>query len=61
MICYNCLKVYPLSDTVPVQLTDDKGKTLKSVCICESCAKEFIKAIIKGYLTKDTDKIERLL
>lgn len=60
MICFNCLKVYPLSDTVQAQLTDDKGKTLKTVCICESCAKEFIKAIINGYF-KDSDKIERLL
>ena len=61
MICYNCLKVFPLSDSVSLQLTDDKGKTCKTVCICESCGKEFIKAIIKGILSNNIEKIERLL
>lgn len=49
MICYNCNLIFPLDEIAVLNLQDKNGNILKKVCVCQSCAKKLIIAIIKAY------------
>lgn len=49
MICYNCNIVFPLEEIAVFNLKDQDENIIKKVCLCQSCAKKFIFAIVKAY------------
>ena len=49
MICYNCNLVFPLEESAVFNLQDKNENTIKTVCLCQSCAKKLIIAFMKAY------------
>lgn len=49
MICYNCNRFFPLEEIAVFNLQDQDENVIKKVCICQSCAKKLIIAIMNTY------------